>query len=70
VSAVLDDERFAAKAPNIRQRFKQHVGSIVTDLFHAFRNLAKPFTEKGNQNSIARAAQSIDSETIRELKDS
>ena len=37
--AVLDDERLAAKAPNIRQRLDQHVSPIVDSLFHALRNL-------------------------------
>ena len=37
MAAVLDDEGFAAKAPNVRQRFEQHVGSIVGGLFHALK---------------------------------
>jgi len=55
VAAVFDYERFAAKAPNVGQRFDQHFGSIVDGLFHALSNLSK----KENQNSIGRAAQSI-----------
>ena len=46
VPAVLDDERFAAKAPNIRQRLQQHVSSIVRNLFHALKEpLSKPKKE-------------------------
>jgi len=55
VAAVFDYERFAAKAPNVGQRFDEHLGSIVDGLFHALSNLSK----KENQNSIERAAQSI-----------
>jgi len=55
VAAVLDHERFAAKAPNVGQRFDEHFGSIVDGLFHGLGKLSK----KENQNSIERAAQSI-----------
>src|SRR5208282_6042370 len=62
MAAVLDHERLAAEAPYVRQRFEEHVGPVVAELFHSSGNLVE--TQKRNQNSIARAAQSIASVAV------